>query len=71
MGSDFSGKEILVKIALYIMRYNYVNININKLISKTKEIFEEESIIKTLADVVFNNKKIFLIFQHDIFNNLT
>ena len=70
IGSNFSGKEILVRIALYIMRYNYVNININKLLNKTKEIFEEESIIKTLADVVFNNKKIFLIFQHDIFNNL-
>ena len=70
IGSDFSGKEILVRIALYIMRYNYVNININKLINKTKDIFEEDSIIKTLADVVFNNKKIFLIFQNDVFNNL-
>ena len=70
LGSDFCGKEILVKIALYIMRYNYAIINMNKLINKTKEIFEEESIIRTLADVVFNNKKIFLIFQHDVFNNL-
>ena len=70
IGSDFSGKEILVRIALYIMRYNYVNININKLLNKTKDIFEEDSIIKTLADVVFNNKKIFLIFQNDVFNNL-
>ena len=69
IGSDFSGKETLVKIALYIMRYNYVNASINKLMNKTKDIFEQESIIKTLADVVFNNKKIFLIFQHDLFNN--
>ena len=70
IGNDFCGKEILIRIALYIMRYNYININMNKLINKNKEIFEEESIIKTLAEVVFNNKKIFLIFQHDIFNNL-
>ena len=70
IGSDFSGKESLTKIALYIMRYNYVIANINKLINKTKDLFEEESIIKTLADVVFNNKRIFLIFQHDVFNNL-
>ena len=71
IGNDFSGKEILTKIALYIMRYNYVNINLNKLINKAKDIFEEESINKTLADVVFNDKKIFLIFQHDVFKNLS
>ena len=70
MGNDFSGKELLLRIALYIMRYNYVNINMNKLMNKTKEIFEEESIIRTLAEAVYNNKKLFLVFQHDIFNNL-
>ena len=70
IGNDFSGKETLVKIALYIMRYNYVNASINKLINKNKDLFEEESIIRTLADVVFNNKKTFLIFQHDVFNNI-
>ena len=70
IGKSFAGKEIMIKIALYIMRYNYKEINIYELLTKNKEIFEENTIIKTLAEVVFNNKKIFLLFQHDIFNNL-
>ena len=70
IGKNYSGKEIMMKIALYIMRYNYIDINMHKLLSKNKEIFEEETIIRTLAEVVFNNKKIFLLFQHEVFNNL-
>ena len=70
VGNNYAGKELMMKITLYIMRYNYMDINIYKLISKTREIFEEETIIKTLAEVVFKDKKLFLLFQHEIFNNL-
>ena len=70
VGNNYAGKEIMMKIALYIIRYKFIDINIYKLMTKNKEIFEEETIIKTLAEVVFNNKKIFLLFQHEIFNKL-
>ena len=70
VGKNYTGKEIMMKIALYIMNYKYIDINMNKLLKKSKKLFEEETIMKTLAEVVFNNKKIFLLFQNEIFNNI-
>ena len=70
IGKNYTGKEIMLKIALYIMNYKYIDINLYKLLTKNKKQFEEETIIKALSEVVFNNKKIFLLFQNEIFNNM-
>ena len=70
IGDNYSGKELMMKCALFIMKYNYIDINIHKLLTKSKDFFEEETIIKTLAEVVFNDKKIFILFQNDIFDKI-
>ena len=69
IGKDFVGKELLIKVALYIMRYNYVEANINLLINKGRAAFQNETIIKTLQEVVYNNRKLFLIFPQELFAN--
>ena len=70
IGPDHSGKELLTKIALYIMKYKYVDININKLLSKGKLAFEKDNIVKIVNDAVFNNIKTFIFFQNDLFSNI-
>ena len=70
IGKKHSGKELLAKVCLFIMRFKYVEININKLISRGKYIFEKDNIVKIVNDAVFNNTKTFLFFQNDIFDNI-
>ena len=69
IGKDFVGKELLIKISLYIMRYNYIEANINLLLTKGHKVFNREVIIKTLQEVAYNNKKIFLLFPQELFEN--
>ena len=69
IGKNCSGKELLAKISLFIMKYKYVNININKL-SKGKYAFEKDNIVKIVNDAVYNNNKTFIFFQNDIFYNI-
>ena len=69
IGKEYSGKELLIKIALFIMKYNIFEANINLLLSKGKTEFEKESIIKTLQEVTYNNRKIFLLFPQVLFDN--
>ena len=68
IGNDFCGKDLLAKIGLYIMKYKYIDININKFISKGKYAFEKDNIVKVVNDAVFNNNKTFIFFQSDLFN---
>ena len=70
IGKKHSGKELLAKIGLFIMRFKYEEININKLISKGKYIFEKDNIVKIVNDAIFNNTKTFIFFQNDIFDNI-
>ena len=59
IGKEFAGKELLIKISLFIMKYNYVEANINLLLNKGRTAFENDTIIKTLQEVAYNNRKIF------------
>ena len=70
IGKKQTGKELLAKIGLFIMRFKYVEININKLISKGKYTFELDNVVKIVNDAIFNNTKTFLFFQNDIFDNI-
>ena len=72
IGPDHTGKELLAKIALYIMKYKYIDININKLLSKGKHAFEKDNIVKIVNDAIYNinNNKMFIFFQNDLFNNI-
>ena len=70
IGKKQSGKELLAKIGLFIMRFKYEEININKLISQGKYIFEKDSIVKIVNDAIFNNTRTFIFFQNDIFDNI-
>ena len=69
IGNDYCGKELLVKIALFIMRYNLIEANINLLINKGRTAFENDSIIKTLQEAAYNNRKLFLFFPQQLFEN--
>ena len=71
LGREYNGKELLLKLSLYLMHYSYEQINIDKLLSKNhNNKFEEETVHKVLEEVIFNNKKVFLIFQNEVFNIL-
>ena len=70
IGPDHAGKDLLIKIALYIMKFKYIDININKLLSKGRKIFEKDNIVKIVNDAIYNNSKIFILFQSDLFDNL-
>ena len=71
IGKDFVGKELLIKISLFIMKYNYVEANINLLLNKGITAFENETIIQSLREIGYNNKKIFLIFPQELFENIS
>ena len=70
IGKEHCGKKLLVKIALYIMRYNAFEVNINLLLNKSKAEFEKDYIIKALQEVVYNNRKIFILFSQELFDNV-
>ena len=69
IGKSHCGKELLIKIALFIMKYNIFEANTNLLLNKGRIEFEKDSIIKTLQEVVYNNRKIFLLFPQQLFDN--
>ena len=69
IGKDYVGKELLIKISLFIMKYNYIEANISLLLNKGMSSIENDTIIKTLQEVAYNNKKIFLIFPQELFEN--
>ena len=48
---------------------NYIEANISLLLNKGMSSFENDTIIKTLQEVAYNNKKIFLIFPQELFEN--
>ena len=54
IGKDYVGKELLLKIALFIMKYNYEEANINLLLNKGIKAFENETIIKSLREIAYN-----------------
>ena len=70
IGREYCGKELLVKIALFIMRYNIKEGNVNLLLNRGRNAFESDTIIKTLQEVTFNNRKMFLLFQQELFDNV-
>ena len=69
LGGDHCGKELLVKISLFVMRYNIIEANINLLMNKDRKVFEKNSINKALQEVAYNNRKIFLLFPQPLFDN--
>ena len=70
LGGDHCGKELLIKISLFIMKYNIFEANINLLVNKGRKEFEKDSIIRTLQEVSYNNRKIFLLFPQQLFDNV-
>ena len=70
IGNKNSGKEVLLKIALYIYQIPYIEVEIRDLILNGVYSFINKTIIKILTECVYNNRKMYLICQNDIFENL-
>ena len=69
IGNKDMGKEVLIKISLYIFGYTYIQIDLNSLIKKGKENFEKKFLVDCIQNAVYNNRKIFLIFNQELFDN--
>ena len=52
------------------MRYNIKEGNVNLLLNRGRNAFESDTIMKTLQEVTFNNRKMFLLFQQELFDNV-
>ncbi len=67
IGNDYCGKEILLKITLFIRKIDICEIDLYQLNSSYTD-FEKRTLCPMIRDAVYNNKKKFILFTYKIFN---
>ena len=67
IGNDYCGKEILLKITLFIRKIDICEIDLYQLNSSYTD-FEKRTLCPIIRDAVYNNKKKFILFTYKIFN---